>query len=136
MSAKSLKNTFLFMLGVCIMIVRSKSAADRGVKTRRHTTSVNLCSKNNGGCHNSRKCMDTEAGITCGDCPTGWINDGRDGCNKTAKGPRVMNLGSLYVPFSVVFHLPLVQCAHKLAVAHTHSFGACGHPRSVSCIHE
>ena len=40
----------------------------------------NPCDKNNGGCHEERKCVNGKSGITCGDCPAGWDNDGDKGC--------------------------------------------------------
>ena len=42
---------------------------------------VDGCLSNNGGCHTKRKCTTTTAGgHSCGDCPSGWINDGDTGC--------------------------------------------------------
>ena len=41
---------------------------------------VNECATNNGGCHSRRKCTNTVGGRTCGDCPSGYVNDGDTGC--------------------------------------------------------
>merc|ERR1712199_50945 len=41
---------------------------------------VNECLSNNGGCDSKRTCINTEGGRTCGDCPSGYANDGDAGC--------------------------------------------------------
>ena len=41
---------------------------------------VNECLKNNGGCDSKRKCINTAESIKCGDCPSGYANDGAKGC--------------------------------------------------------
>ena len=41
---------------------------------------VDECAKDNGGCHEERKCTNTAGGRTCGDCSAGWDNDGATGC--------------------------------------------------------
>ena len=78
-SSNAMQNRFLFSLGMCMVIVRSGSKSA-------HVESSNLCSRKNGGCHGSRKCMAMKAGIKCGDCPVGWANDGPNDCKKTSKG--------------------------------------------------
>ena len=44
---------------------------------------VNECLENNGGCDSKRNCTNTEGGRTCGDCPSGWDNDGETDCKGT-----------------------------------------------------
>ena len=41
---------------------------------------VTQCAKNNGGCDKKRKCIITKSIRTCGDCPSGWENNGPTGC--------------------------------------------------------
>ena len=41
---------------------------------------VDECAEKNGGCHDQRKCTNTEGGRTCGDCPSGLINAGDTDC--------------------------------------------------------
>ena len=41
---------------------------------------VNECLDNNGGCHSKRTCTNTMGGRTCGNCKSGYINDGDTGC--------------------------------------------------------
>ena len=41
---------------------------------------VNECLKTNGGCHSKRKCTNTVGSMSCGDCPSGYDNDGAKGC--------------------------------------------------------
>ena len=41
---------------------------------------VNECLRNNGGCDSKRTCTNKEGGRTCGDCPSGWKNNGATGC--------------------------------------------------------
>ena len=41
---------------------------------------VNECLDNNGGCDSKRSCTNTAGGRTCGDCPSGYENDGDTGC--------------------------------------------------------
>ena len=41
---------------------------------------VNECLKNNGGCDSKRTCTNIPGGRTCGDCPSGWTNDGDTEC--------------------------------------------------------
>ena len=41
---------------------------------------VNECLNNNGGCHSKRTCTNTPGGRTCGDCLSGYENDGDTGC--------------------------------------------------------
>ena len=43
---------------------------------------VDECAANNGGCDSKRTCTNTAGGRVCGDCPSGWINDGETGCIK------------------------------------------------------
>ena len=51
----------------------------RGIYINTHVR-LETCKKYNGGCHNKRKCTDTAAGPTCGDCAAGWTNDGPKNC--------------------------------------------------------
>ena len=41
---------------------------------------VDECLKNNGGCDRRRICTNTMGSRTCGDCPSGYENDGDTGC--------------------------------------------------------
>ena len=42
---------------------------------------VNECLSNNGGCGSNKKCTNTVGGRICGDCPSGFVDDGNDtGC--------------------------------------------------------
>ena len=41
---------------------------------------VNQCLDNNGGCDSKRTCINTMGGRICGDCPSGYVNDGDIGC--------------------------------------------------------
>ena len=41
---------------------------------------VNECLSNNGGCRSGRTCTNTVGGRICGNCPSGYINDGDAGC--------------------------------------------------------
>merc|ERR1719476_129893 len=41
---------------------------------------VNECLQNNGGCDSKRTCMNTVGSMTCGDCSSGYENDGAKGC--------------------------------------------------------
>jgi hypothetical protein len=44
------------------------------------------CVTNNGGCHKARKCTTSAGGgATCGDCRTGYTNDGAKGCKATCQ---------------------------------------------------
>ena len=47
---------------------------------------VNECQQNNGGCDSKRKCINTAGVRTCGDCPSGWTNDGVTGCKGSSIG--------------------------------------------------
>ena len=38
------------------------------------------CLNNNGGCDSKRTCTNTKGGRTCGDCPSGYANDGDTDC--------------------------------------------------------
>ena len=40
----------------------------------------NPCIFNNGGCHRKRTCIDNAGSAKCGDCSTGFVNDGPKGC--------------------------------------------------------
>ena len=51
---------------------------------------VNECLKNNGGCNSVRKCLNSAGSFKCGDCSSGWANDGALGC----KGPCQLHLRS------------------------------------------
>ena len=41
---------------------------------------VNECASNNGGCHSQRTCTNAVGSMSCGDCPTGYTDDGAKGC--------------------------------------------------------
>ena len=41
---------------------------------------MNECQTNNGGCHRERACTNTPGSRKCGDCSSGWMNDGSTGC--------------------------------------------------------
>ena len=41
---------------------------------------VNECLKDNGGCDSNRKCINSAGSMKCGDCASGWVNDGDKGC--------------------------------------------------------
>ena len=41
---------------------------------------VDECAKQNGGCDSKRNCTNTLGGMTCGECPAGWANEGDKGC--------------------------------------------------------
>ena len=41
---------------------------------------VDECKKDNGGCDSKRKCDNTAGSFKCGDCSTGYANDGAKGC--------------------------------------------------------
>ena len=41
---------------------------------------VNECAKDNGGCDTKRKCVNSAGGYTCGDCSSGYTNDGAKDC--------------------------------------------------------
>ena len=41
---------------------------------------VNECATNNGGCDSKRTCTNTVGGRTCGDCSSGYENDGDTDC--------------------------------------------------------
>ena len=41
---------------------------------------VDECLTTNGGCDSKRKCVNTAGSMKCGDCPSGWVNDGEKGC--------------------------------------------------------
>ena len=41
---------------------------------------VDECAKQNGGCDSKRNCTNTLGGMTCGECPAGWANEGDTGC--------------------------------------------------------
>ena len=41
---------------------------------------VNWCASENGGCHEQRECTNKPESAECGDCATGWTNDGAKGC--------------------------------------------------------
>ena len=47
---------------------------------------VNECLKSNGGCHSKRKCMNTAGSMKCGNCPSGYANDGAKGCKGALVG--------------------------------------------------
>ena len=53
-------------------------AADLNTNTK--WPDVNECLNNNGGCDSKRACINTEGGRICGDCSTGYIDDGDKGC--------------------------------------------------------
>ena len=38
------------------------------------------CAKDNGGCHEQRKCKNAPGTMKCGDCAAGWDNDGDKKC--------------------------------------------------------
>jgi hypothetical protein len=38
------------------------------------------CYANNGGCHSKRTCINNKGSVSCGDCSTGFVNDGPKGC--------------------------------------------------------
>ena len=42
---------------------------------------VNECEENNGGCDEKRECINTEGDMECGDCSTGWRNNGDKDCD-------------------------------------------------------
>ena len=44
------------------------------------------CDTNNGGCDSKRTCTKTSGGRTCGNCPSGWTNDGDTGCTVVDTG--------------------------------------------------
>jgi len=44
------------------------------------TTTTNPCLSGNGGCDNKRTCTFNTAGMKCGDCPAGYVNDGAKNC--------------------------------------------------------
>ena len=48
--------------------------------TRVDCSDVNECLSNNGKCANERTCINTVGSSTCGDCPSGYVNDGDTGC--------------------------------------------------------
>ena len=41
---------------------------------------VDECLLSNGGCDSKRACTNTAGGCTCGDCASGWTNEGDTGC--------------------------------------------------------
>ena len=41
---------------------------------------VDECLTDNGGCDSKRTCTNTPGGRTCGDCPSGWMDDGDTLC--------------------------------------------------------
>ena len=41
---------------------------------------VNECLNNNGGCDSKRTCANTAGGRICGDCPSGYVNNGTTDC--------------------------------------------------------
>ena len=41
---------------------------------------VNECLNDNGGCESTRTCTNTAGGRICGNCPSGFVDDGDTGC--------------------------------------------------------
>ena len=58
---------------------------------------VNECLKNNGGCHSKRKCANTPGSRTCGNCPSGYTNDGATGCKGLCVGLVIDLFGCLRI---------------------------------------
>ena len=66
----------LFGIQVCLFQLLRKICVHHSLVC----VDVNECVKNNGGCNSKRKCTNTDGGRTCGDCPSGWENNGVTGC--------------------------------------------------------
>ena len=58
---------------------RHVNFVDEGT-TRIDWLDVNECLDNNGGCDNKRTCTNTVGGRICGNCSSGYVNDGDTGC--------------------------------------------------------
>ena len=43
---------------------------------------IDECAINNGGCDRQRTCTNTVGSWSCGDCPTGYDDDGAKGCKR------------------------------------------------------
>ena len=57
------------------------AAAAKTTHTKTCTLSdVSECATNNGGCDIKRTCTNTDGSMSCGDCQTGYANDGAKGC--------------------------------------------------------
>merc|ERR1712032_1207121 len=51
---------------------------------------VDECATSNGGCDNKRKCINTVGSMKCGNCATGYLNDGAKGCKALPAGDFVV----------------------------------------------
>jgi hypothetical protein len=71
---------------VDIFLVRFREPTRRISYTVCPSADVDECQSNNGGCHSKRTCTNTAGGRTCGDCASGWTNDGDTGCALPSTG--------------------------------------------------
>ena len=85
---------------------------------------VNECATNSGGCDSKRKCINTVGSMKCGDCATGYLNDGAKGCKGLctllSSCPRL--------------HLPLTRAfTHTHTHTHTHTRARAHIPDMTPC---
>ena len=64
---------------------------------------VDECAVNDGGCDSKRQCQNTNGGRTCGNCPTGWTNNGATGCT----GRMRVYAGFIRLYFSNLFRIKI-----------------------------
>ena len=70
----------MVILAAKVSVSLSMSLALVKILTCMICSDVNECLKSNGGCDSKRTCSNTVGGRTCGNCPSGYVNDGDTGC--------------------------------------------------------